>query len=187
MAQNMFKDVKLASICAPFMLFLPSGVAMICIITPITTGSPNTWVQYLYFMPTFPFEVILADIFKVEGGPEFFETSPTVAWIVLALQTPIYFFIHIYLDAIIPDSYGVTQPCFYCLKRRRSEDDQQEQLDSDEDDLISSTIQDSAENADQIEGTDIESRLLPREQEIKNSVKRRDTEGRKAFSTSDPI
>ena len=196
-AQNMFKDVKLASICAPFMLFLPTGVALLCVITPITTGSPNTWVQYLYFLPTFPFEVILADIFQIPGSMVYFETSPTIAWVVLAIQTPIYFFIHIYLDAIIPDSYGVTQTCFYCCKRRRSQgsDDQHdEEADSEEVDLneskMSSTIQDQ-EARDQLpDTTDLESRLLSPEPETsakQPSMKRRDTEGRKAFNSSDPI
>lgn len=61
--QNFFSDPKLAAVCAPFLLFLPTGVAMLGIITPISTGEPNSWVQYLFFMPTFPFEVILTQVF----------------------------------------------------------------------------------------------------------------------------
>jgi len=61
--QNFFKDAKLAAICAPFLLFLPTGVALLCIITPITSMQPNNWVQYLFWMPTFPFEVVLTQIF----------------------------------------------------------------------------------------------------------------------------
>ena len=61
--QNFFSDPKLAAVCAPFLLFLPTGVAMLGIITPISTGEPISWVQYLFFMPTFPFEVILTQVF----------------------------------------------------------------------------------------------------------------------------
>ena len=35
---NFFTDPKLAAICAPFLLFLPTGIALLCIITPVTTG-----------------------------------------------------------------------------------------------------------------------------------------------------
>ena len=61
---NFFKDPKLAGICAPFLLFLPTGVALLCIITPVTTGEPNTWAQYFFWLPTFPFEVVLTAIFQ---------------------------------------------------------------------------------------------------------------------------
>lgn len=61
--QNFFSDSKLAAICAPFMLFLPTGVAMLGIITPTTSGSPNNWIQYLFWFPTFSFEVVLCHIF----------------------------------------------------------------------------------------------------------------------------
>ena len=40
-----------------------------------------------------------------------------VAWITLIITTPIYFLIHLYLEAIIPDAYGITKPCCYCFKR----------------------------------------------------------------------
>ena len=42
--QNFFSDPKLAAVCAPFLLFLPTGVAMLGIITPISSGEPNSWV-----------------------------------------------------------------------------------------------------------------------------------------------
>ena len=48
----------------PFLLFLPTGVAMFAIIDPVTNvGHTNNWVQYLFWLPTFPFEVVLTAIF----------------------------------------------------------------------------------------------------------------------------
>ena len=117
--QNLFRDPKLATICAPFLLFLPTGVALLGIITPSTTGVANNWVQYFFWVPTFPFEVILADIFLVDGQPPFFETSAAIAWVVIVLLTPIYFYLHIYLSSVIPDSYGVTESCCFCLRKKR--------------------------------------------------------------------
>lgn len=70
--QNFFKDSKLAAILAPFLLFLPTGVALLGIITPATTQNANTWVQYLFFLPTFPFEVVLVDIFQPDSAQNFF-------------------------------------------------------------------------------------------------------------------
>ncbi len=61
--QNFFRDPKLAAICAPFLLFLPTGIAMLGIITPVTSHQPNAWIQYLFWLPTFPFEVILTQVF----------------------------------------------------------------------------------------------------------------------------
>ena len=42
--QNMFKEPKLAATCAPFVLFMPTGVALLGIISPLTTRIPNNWV-----------------------------------------------------------------------------------------------------------------------------------------------
>ena len=83
--QNFFKDSKLAAICAPFLLFLPTGIALLCIITPITSLEPCNWVQYLFWLPTFPFEVVLTQVFQPEAVGLFFEVSPAAAWITLVI------------------------------------------------------------------------------------------------------
>ena len=113
--QNFFSDPKLAAVCAPFLLFLPTGVALLGIITPVTTGNPNNWVQYMFFLPTFPFEVVLTTIFQPDAA--FFTVSSGFAWATLALLTPIYFFLHIYIEAVMPDAYGVTESCCFCFRR----------------------------------------------------------------------
>ena len=136
--QNFFTDPKLSAICAPFLLFLPTGVALLGIITPLTSGEPNNWIQYLFFCPTFPFEVILTHIFKFEvpvpGMPTltFFTVSEGWAWATLVLLTPIYFMLHIYLEAIIPDAYGVTESCCFCFRKRQANTDDEDQgIDDD--------------------------------------------------------
>ena len=52
-----------------------------------------------------------------------------VAWATLVVLCPIYFFLHIYLEAIIPDAYGVTESCCFCLRKGKDVDEH----DSDED------------------------------------------------------
>ena len=31
----------------------------------------------------------------------------------------LYFLLHLYIEAIIPNAYGVTKSCCFCLKRKR--------------------------------------------------------------------
>ena len=66
-------------------------------------------------MPTFPFEVVLTSIFQPDAN--YFQVSSVVAWIVLVLQSPIYFFLHVWVEAIVPDAYGVTESCCFCFRR----------------------------------------------------------------------
>ena len=120
--QNFFNNPKLAAVCAPFLFFLPTGVAMLGLITPVTTLEPNNWVQYMFFLPTFPFEVVLTEIFQPDASFSFFEVSSAAAWVFLVLLTPIYFFLHIYVEAIIPDAYGVTESCCFCLRKSRKQE-----------------------------------------------------------------
>ena len=85
--------------------------------------------------------MILTSIFDQKY---FFEVGATAAWIMLALLTPIYFYLHIYLSSVIPDSYGVTESCCFCLRKKRPVE---EEIDEDlvENDLQASTIQDLLE------------------------------------------
>lgn len=141
--QNFFTDPKLAAICAPFLLFLPTGIAMLGIITPVTTLEPNNWIQYLFFLPTFPFEVILTSVFQPEQQSFFFVVSAGWAWASLVLLCPIYFFIHIYLEAIIPDAYGVTESCCFCIRGKK----QVAVSEVDEHDFMADTYKDDNKNS----------------------------------------
>ena len=82
--QNFFKNSKLAPMVLPFLFFIPTGVAMTILLGPILTGSVNTYIQYLYWFPTFPFTVILVDLLDTNDGV-YFETSSGVAWVMLVL------------------------------------------------------------------------------------------------------
>ena len=76
----------------------------------------------------------------------YFGVSPAWAWTALVLTPPFYYFLHIYLEAIIPDAYGVTETCCFCFRGRTQirEDDSQdgdEIFRTGEDQLKESTIQ----------------------------------------------
>lgn len=62
----------------------------------------------------------------------FFTVSEGWAWATLVLLTPIYFMLHIYLEAIIPDAYGVTESCCFCFRKRQANTDDEDQgIDDD--------------------------------------------------------
>lgn len=123
--------------------------------------------------------------------PPFFEVSVGAAWTALVLQAPIYFFLHIYIEAVMPDAYGVTETCCFCLRRgKRNYDD--EDPDMDDFDLTSSINDEKAGlvRDSQDEQSPAKSRLIDpesMESQQRQSLARRNTEGRKAFNKSDPI
>ena len=113
--QNFFSSSKLAPMIGPVLLFLPTGIALFAALGPLVMHQQNSWVQYLFWLPTFPYTVIICELFQPGNG--FFVVPTSVAWICLVLLIPIYFYVHLYLEAIIPDAYGITKPCCFCFKR----------------------------------------------------------------------
>ena len=62
--QNFFQSSKLAPMAGPLILFLPTSISTYSILGPISSGVQNTWVQYLFWIPTFPYEVIVCNLFQ---------------------------------------------------------------------------------------------------------------------------
>ena len=114
-AQNFFKDSKLVTMVLPFLFFVPTGISISMVLEPILTmPNPisNDYAQYLYWFPTFPFTTIMVDLLN-KTQFEFFEVSVTASWICLALNIPVWFLLHLYVEAIKPDNYGISRsPCF---------------------------------------------------------------------------
>ena len=129
--QNLFSDAKMASFLAIFIIFGPVSLALIAIVKADPVNCvPNNWVQYLYFIPNFPFEVVLANIiFKdivIEGFDGditecYFGQNNVIAWIFLFIIPVFYYFVYIYVEAIMPQAYGVQMPCCYCFSKRKAE------------------------------------------------------------------
>ena len=111
--QNFFSSPKLAPMLGPVILFLPTGVALFAALGQLVSGIQNTWIQYMFWLPTFPYEVIICALFQ--PGNNFFVVPTWVAWVTLVVLTPLYFLVHLWLEAIIPDAYGITKPCCFCL------------------------------------------------------------------------
>lgn len=118
-AQNFFKDPKLATMVMPFLFFIPTGMSMSMTLEPILDYPyVNNYVQYFYWFPQFPFTTVMVDLLDKQGM-KFFEVSVGASWAMLIINIPLWFVIHLYVEAIKPDSYGVAHhPCF-CIQRCR--------------------------------------------------------------------
>lgn len=45
--------------------------------------------------------------------------SIPLAWISLILNIPLYFGLYVYLDQILPNTFGIKKDCCFCLKKSR--------------------------------------------------------------------
>ena len=42
-----------------------------------------------------------------------------LTWACLILECPIYYLLYMYLDQVIPDTYGISKSCCFCLRKNR--------------------------------------------------------------------
>ena len=59
-------------------------------------------------------------------GVDLFETSSEVAWAVLVILLPCYYFLHIYLESVMPDAYGINETCCYCFRKKKPVDEEED-------------------------------------------------------------
>lgn len=120
--QNFFRNSQLVAMVMPFIFFIPTGISMVLVLEPVISQTPNDWIQYLFWFPTFPFAVCAVDLLNATEV-EYFSVQPAVAWAFLVIQCPLYFLLHMYMEAILPDNYGIRKGvccCFAgCRKRSR--------------------------------------------------------------------
>lgn len=122
-AQNFFKDSKLVTMVMPFLFFVPTGISMSMVLEPILDfGYVNGYVHWLYWFPQFPFTTIMVDMLDTNGF-KFFEVGVPVSWFFLALNIPFWFMLHLYIEAIKPDSYGIARSCCFCFQNCRKKKD----------------------------------------------------------------
>ena len=50
------------------------------------------------------------------------EIKPIFAWIALVGSIPCYLVIYVYLDSVVPNAYGISKPCCFCLRKRKQID-----------------------------------------------------------------
>lgn len=169
---------------APYLLYVPVGIAILAIFIPVVTMAVNDWIQYLFFVPSFPFEVILVSIFSPDLKDNLFAVDVGFCWFALIAICPLYLLLHIYFEAIMPDAYGVNSSCCFCLNKLRNNPEleaQNEETDSQDDVFNDSTRMDSEFGDDCL--IDDESKdLMTTDARIE-----RESEARRAFNEKDPI
>ena len=69
-----------------------------------------------------------------DTGLKFFEVSDGVSWFFLIISPLVYFLAHLYVEAIMPDNYGISSKCCFCFDRcfkKKVEQGSQEQVNSE--------------------------------------------------------
>lgn len=103
-----FSDSKLSTQIGSLGLMIPLAIY-------IGLSRSNANYLYIFFwLPHFPTIAILAECAYVNTG-----ISMPVAWICLILTIPLYYGLYVYLDQVIPDTYGISKKCCFCLRRKR--------------------------------------------------------------------
>jgi len=49
--------------------------------------------------------------------------SVAAAWAALILSLPAYYFLYVYLDQVVPNTFGISKSCCFCFKKRRTATD----------------------------------------------------------------
>ena len=136
---TVFSDSKLSTQIGNFFLFLPTGILVFSLVTVLSKKFINTtenmaktlmgeeteeyngelWLQFGYVFPHFSFGIIILDYFVKDGANTIMGLNVEYAWAALAASVPFYFLAYTYLDAIIPNAFGIAmKPCF-CLRRSK--------------------------------------------------------------------
>ena len=125
-----------------YILLLPTSIFLYSVSYRLTVevsgttsydGSPLF--QIWYIIPNFSFGVILIDYYIHDGAKLVLGLDVSVAWEFLALATPFYLGIYMYLDSVIPNTFGLRDsPCF-CLKRNKPRIDFDQKNNGEEDGL----------------------------------------------------
>ena len=124
---SFLRDSKVASQIGMFVVYLPCSIFLALFITvtilslDVKSGNLDdywgtTVFQVGYVLPHFSFGIVFLE-FLTKGGATLLGYNVALAWISLVLQTPLYLLLHVYFDAIIPNNFGISQKCCFCLKR----------------------------------------------------------------------
>lgn len=72
-------------------------------------------------MPHFSFGIVLLDYFTAGVANELLDVSSTFAMVCLIVSIPVYIGLYMYLDAVIPNEFGIAKTCCFCLRKRHLE------------------------------------------------------------------
>jgi len=73
-----------------------------------------------YWLPHFPFSVVLMEYFFTQGALDILGLNATWAWTALAAQTPLYTLLYIYFDSVIPNAFGISKSLCFCFGSKQN-------------------------------------------------------------------
>jgi hypothetical protein len=76
----------------------------------------DAWeIQWGYMLPHFPFCVAMLDFYFENGAQELLGLNVNVAYVALGINVVMWYALYEYLDAIIPNAYGISKGWCCCL------------------------------------------------------------------------
>ena len=112
---TLFSDSKVASQIGSLILLAPMSLLMYLSSIVNKTGD----VRYMYIGYLMPFVPTMAIIGETLNVSPYDQLSMPIAWISLVLSLPLYYGLYIYMDQVVPDTYGISRGCCFCLRKRK--------------------------------------------------------------------
>ena len=96
------------------------------------------WVQLLYMFPQVPFAVLCLDWMVPDGAEKMLNLEVKWAWVASVVNFFLYLALYHYLDAVLPNSFGVRRHLCFCLKKdnKRQEATEVVEYESSGDELV---------------------------------------------------
>ena len=123
---TLFRDSKIASQIGSLVLIVPLAVYQL-LLSNAEYGNNRSLYNYDYLyigypLPFVPMSVIITDAIALPLGDQ----SLLLAWLALLVSLPVYYFIYVYLDQVLPNTYGISKGCCFCLRRNKRADSYEE-------------------------------------------------------------
>lgn len=120
-----FTDSKMAGQLGNFLMYMPTSIFLFAICEHLYRVFDNDfqpqflWIQFGYFMPQWSYSMIMMQLMVPGYIMEYMGYQVFWAWFSLIASIVVFFAAYLYLDAVMPNTYGISQsPCF-CLEKKK--------------------------------------------------------------------
>jgi ATP-binding cassette subfamily A (ABC1) protein 3 len=125
---TVFTDSKLSAQVGLYILLFPTSIFLYSVSYRLNaevdypfTFDGNPWFQLWYVIPNFSFGVVLIDYYIHDGAKVILGLHVSVAWVCLLLSIPFYFCMYMWVDAIMPNTFGIRESLCFCLKKKKTQ------------------------------------------------------------------
>jgi len=117
---TLFSDPRMAMQLGFFFLTVPMVIFILCMDFNATTpeGHFPNYMYAFFWLPQFPLAVAASNMKGANLEPKQVYLNDGAAWAFLVLDVVIWLGLFLWMDQVIPDTYGIAKhPCF-CLKKK---------------------------------------------------------------------